>query len=130
MGIVIVYDVTDRKSFETVTNWMLTMMSNTPFRNDKSYDGLPLVMLVGNKCDSERRQIPIEEGETYANDNNLLFIETSAMENTNVEDMFMILAKLVFEKAVLNVDKKHVYIFGDEIEIKKPVKNKSSFCIL
>ena len=43
-----------------------------------------VTILVGNKTDLENRVISEEEGRNFANDNNLLFIETSAKTGDNV----------------------------------------------
>jgi len=44
------------------------------------------IMLIGNKCDLEsRRAVTTKEGETFAQQNGLIFLETSAKTNANVE---------------------------------------------
>ena len=54
---------------------------------------------VGNKIDlQENRAIPRETAEQYANENNLLYIETSAKENVLVSDLFELLASRVLER--------------------------------
>ena len=46
------------------------------------------VMLVGNKCDLEHlRQVSTEEGQKFAQEHGLLFIETSAKTSKNVEEV-------------------------------------------
>lgn len=48
-----------------------------------------VVMLVGNKCDLRHLQaIPIEEAKTFAQEHKLLFAEASALDATNVEELF------------------------------------------
>ena len=48
-----------------------------------------VVMLVGNKCDLRHLQaIPTEEVETFAKEKKLLFAEASALDATNVEELF------------------------------------------
>jgi len=47
-----------------------------------------VIMLIGNKCDlDQRRQVSTEEGERFARDNNLIFMETSAKTAFNVEEV-------------------------------------------
>ena len=47
-----------------------------------------VIMLIGNKCDlDQRRQVSQEEGERFAKDNGLIFLETSAKTAFNVEDV-------------------------------------------
>lgn len=46
------------------------------------------ILLVGNKCDLEqRRQVSTEEGERFAKENDLIFMETSAKTAFNVEEV-------------------------------------------
>eukprot|EP01133_Synstelium_polycarpum_P001166 gene1166-1336_t len=48
-----------------------------------------VTLLLGNKCDTnERRVVTQEEGARFADANNILFLETSAKDNTNVERAF------------------------------------------
>ena len=56
-------------------------------------------MLIGNKSDLEhKRQVTVEEGEKFAREHGLLFIEASAKTATNVEEAFIQTAKKIYEK--------------------------------
>ena len=58
-----------------------------------------LICLVGNKCDLEnRRAISFEEGQKFADDNQLLFFETSAKDGTNIEEIFIQTASNLIDK--------------------------------
>jgi Ras-related protein Rab-2A len=60
------------------------------------------IMLIGNKCDLDaRRQVSFEEGERFAKENGLIFMETSAKTSFNVEEAFLETSKLIFG----NIDK-------------------------
>ena len=49
-----------------------------------------MVMLIGNKADLDsRRQVSTEEGERFAKENGLIFLETSAKTSFNVEQAFL-----------------------------------------
>lgn len=86
MGIMLVYDVTDERSFNNVRNWI---------RNVDQYatEGVNKI-LIGNKCDDvERRVVDRERGLELAREYGLKFMETSAKTNTNVDEAFLTLSK-------------------------------------
>ena len=94
-AILICFDITDRESFEHIRNWMADI--------DKfAKDGV-LRILVGNKCDLEQsRQVRKEEGNEIANKYGIKYIETSAKETTNIEDLFISTAKHLLSKQANN----------------------------
>lgn len=65
-------------------------------------------MLVGNKCDLENiREVSIEEGKSLAEEESLFFIETSALDSTNVYAAFEIVIRDIYSnvgKKILNSD--------------------------
>lgn len=78
----LVYDVTRRETFNHLESWLEeTRQHANP--NMK-------IMLIGNKCDLvHRRVIRKEEGEEFAKEKGLLFLETSSKTAHNVEQAFM-----------------------------------------
>ncbi|KAF5694499.1 hypothetical protein FDENT_1111 [Fusarium denticulatum] len=81
VAVMLVYDVTSRQSFENAARWLQEVRDH----------GEPeiVVMLVGNKTDLERRRaVTTEEGKRFAKLEKLLFIETSAQDNSRVELAF------------------------------------------
>lgn len=91
-GAIIVYDITRRATFENVQEWFKdtkTMGDNTHL----------VLMLVGNKCDLvNERQVSTEEGKKEAEMNGMAFMETSALDGTNITEAFELMAKLITEK--------------------------------
>ena len=84
----IVYDITNLKSFESVTNWIEQIKENAS-ENVKS-------ILIGNKSDLEvKRKIKTEEGKNLANKININFYETSAQNGSNIEKAISDLVKEV-----------------------------------
>ena len=92
-AIIICFDITDRSSFEHVRNWMADI--------DKFAKEGVLRILVGNKCDLENaRQVRKEEGNEIANKYGIKYLETSAKDTINIEDLFISTAKNLLSKQV------------------------------
>jgi len=81
-GIVLVYDVTDRRSFESIRNWI----SQTQQHADNQVNKI----LIGNKCDMlDEKVVSTEEGEKLAKEFGMPFWECSAKNNINVDESFI-----------------------------------------
>ena len=86
MGIMLVYDVTNEKSFENIKNWIRNIEENASADVEK--------MLLGNKCElTSKRQVSKERGEALAIEYGIKFMETSAKSSINVEEAFFTLAR-------------------------------------
>lgn len=84
-GIIVVYDITEQKSFDNITKWLKEIDTFAGQHVQK--------LLVGNKCDLEsERTIPTDAGKALAQKLNIPFIETSAKNSTNVEQAFIRMA--------------------------------------
>ncbi len=91
MGIMLVYDITQEKTFDNIAKWLRNIQEHANEDVEK--------MLLGNKCDMEdKRMISKERGETIARENGIKFLETSAKANVNVEKAFMTLAEDILKK--------------------------------
>ena len=89
-GLVLVYDITDRESFEKLNFWVDNIKNFAP-ENAK-------FILVGNKCDlANERKVSYEEGENYAKNLNIKFFEASARDGTNVNELFFYLANEIYQ---------------------------------
>ena len=89
-GLLVVYDITDRESFEKIKFWMENIKNNAPENAKK--------ILVGNKCDlANERQVSYEEGEKKASNYNIKFFESSAKDGTNVNELFFYLANEIYQ---------------------------------
>ena len=80
-GAVVVYDITRVGTFENIEKWMKEL---------KNYSDENIVtILVGNKCDLRQyRAVKADQGEEYARKHNMIFMETSALDSTNVNEAF------------------------------------------
>ena len=90
VGIILMYDITDKKTFENVREWIKSI-------EDEASKKIILI-LVGNKVDKKERAVLTEEGEQMAKEYNLPFFETSAQNGFNVNSVFKTLAKLIVDK--------------------------------
>ncbi|KAJ7397997.1 Ras-related protein Rab-8B [Pitangus sulphuratus] len=78
-GIMLVYDITNEKSFDNIKNWIRNIEEHASSDVER--------MILGNKCDmNEKRQVSKEKGEKLAIDYGIKFLETSAKSSINVEE--------------------------------------------
>ena len=93
---VLVFDLTEPKSFESIEGWRTTFLNQL---NPKDPGTFPFVLL-GNKCDKQsERKVAAEKIKQYCeNKSNITYFETSAKDNTNVEAAFEEVAKLAFKR--------------------------------
>jgi len=90
-GIVLVYDITNRKSFEAIDTWIAQIHVHALESVNK--------ILIGNKSDCEKqRVVSKEEGENLAKRYNIQFFETSAKQGINVDEAFYCIAKEVKDR--------------------------------
>ncbi|KAI6203814.1 hypothetical protein M3Y94_00600200 [Aphelenchoides besseyi] len=81
VGALLVYDIAKHVTYENVARWLRELRDHA--------DQNIVIMLVGNKSDLRHlRAVPTEEATAYAESNQLSFIETSALDSTNVEKAF------------------------------------------
>uniref|UniRef100_A0A0D6R107 Uncharacterized protein n=1 Tax=Araucaria cunninghamii TaxID=56994 RepID=A0A0D6R107_ARACU len=81
VGALLVYDITRHVTFENVERWLRELREHS--------DSNIVVMLVANKSDLRHlRAVSTEEGQGLAEREGLYFMETSALESTNVETAF------------------------------------------
>ena len=120
-GVLLIYDVCNRKSFERIGFWLNELKENNKI--DELY-----TILVGNKIDlPERRVISREEGEKYASDNNINYSEVSAKTGEGILDLFNDITKGTMDKIFSangenNEDKEQIYAYLDNKNLKKKKK--------
>jgi small GTP-binding protein len=108
-GIILVFDITNRKSFEDLNMWIDDINNAT----DKAS-----IILFGNKCDLQNRKISKEEAEKFAKKNNIPYIETSAKLKLNINEAFSIVVNDAYKK----------YGLVNGLRLKKKKKNKGEGC--
>jgi Ras-related protein Rab-1A len=98
-GIILVYDITNRESFNQLQYWIKEIDTHAS----------PHVcrLLVGNKSDlNAKRAIMTEEGTAFARQFGIPFIETSALNTSNIDTMFLTMARAM-KKSVSEVKSNH-----------------------
>mmetsp|Transcript_18808 Transcript_18808/g.40413 ORF Transcript_18808/g.40413 Transcript_18808/m.40413 type:complete len:261 (+) Transcript_18808:583-1365(+) len=90
-GALLVYDITNRASFDHARGWLEEAKS--------AADEDLTITLVGNKRDrAYERQVSYEEGSAFATEQGLYFLETSAVTGEMVDEAFMVTTKMEYEK--------------------------------
>lgn len=81
----LVYDATDRDTFESIPSWMMQIQAMNPSVQ---------VVLIGNKSDRlEKIQVPEAEGRALADHYGVPFFPTTAKDNKNVQEAFTTIAE-------------------------------------
>ena len=107
----IVYDITSKESFLKAQNWVRELQ--------RQASANIVIALVGNKLDlANKRNVEYNEAKSYAEENNLLFMETSAKTAVNVNEVFTAIAtRLPKNESELTSQKK---------DVVKPVSQESA----
>ena len=91
--IIIVFDVTNRKSFDDIENWLEIIKERF---ND------PVIILFGNKVDVKKEEWKVTEEEInlFSTKKKLKYFGTSAKNNNGIKEGFSYLANIIFERVV------------------------------
>ncbi|XP_031481128.1 ras-related protein RABA5d-like [Nymphaea colorata] len=96
-GALVVYDISRRSTFESIERWLDELRNHT--------DTTVVRMLVGNKSDlANIRDVTVEEGKSLAESEGLFFLETSALDSTNVKTAFEIVIRDIYS----NISRKNL----------------------
>ena len=127
VGAMVTYDIAKLRSFNNIQRWLTELREHA--------DPNIVVMLVGNKSDLKHlRAVNTEDAEECAKQNDMLFIETSALEATNVETAFTDTIKKVHKiqlekiRSQVGAAEKSVIAPKPEDANKKPVQQTNPCC--
>jgi small GTP-binding protein len=117
-GVMLVYDITQLITFENILKWINII---------RDYNDLMPIILIGNKIDKiNERLVTFENGEKLAAENNIKFMETSALTGENVDDAF-----INFGNDIINFLKNKTCLMSDKFSLAKnktKVKKKKKCC--
>ena len=87
------YDITNESSFTSIDFWIKELKYKVENEN-------MILCLVGNKCDvsQDDRKISTVRGKNFAEENNMIFRETSAKTGEGIKDLFVTIANKVYEQ--------------------------------
>ncbi|MBA0652352.1 hypothetical protein Gohar_012320 [Gossypium harknessii] len=89
VGAMLVYDISKRQTFDHIPRWLEELRGHA----DKNI----VIILIGNKSDLEnQRAVSTEDAKEFAQKEGLFFLETSALEATNVEAAFLTVLNEIF----------------------------------
>jgi len=97
-GIMVVYDVTNQETFDNLKFWIQSI--KTHLGND--LERIPVV-IIGNKIDSEEREVKTEVAESFSKEQEYSYFETSAKTGENIDETIRFLVKKVIN---INSDNK------------------------
>jgi small GTP-binding protein len=111
LGVMLVFDLTDRKSFEDLSQWLTDVHSLC--------DPNAIVTLIGNKMDLEnQRVITVTEAQSFAQLHELTYLETSALGGNNIQE--------AFQKAAASVHRKNAPVSNPDPLLGQELSDKTS----
>ena len=118
-GIILMYDITNRETFERLQIWLNLIKQMT--------NEIPII-LVGNKLDLEDseehgRIVEYNEGDDFANENEIDFFEVSAVSGANIDNVFISIAEKVLNslqsERLLSVENIKIEEDKEKVKVKK-----------
>ena len=79
-GFILAYDINNKESFDKVQFWIEEIKANAEEKIK--------CILIGTKCDLDKREVSEEDGQTLGEKYGYKFLETSAKENININEAF------------------------------------------
>ena len=126
-GILLVFDLTEKESFESLNNWLIEI--------EKNANKNVVKILIGNKCDLEdKRVISYSQAKDFADSNGLNYVETSAKTNNNVTEAFSEIGKELMDASskdkefFANENKKTISISDKTMDLNSKNKNENGCC--
>lgn len=123
-GALLAYDITRRSTFNHLTTWLTDCRNLT--------HPSTVIMLIGNKVDlAANREVSYEEAKQFADDNGLIFIETSAKTGENTETAFLKTASHIcdhIDDGSLDVNTADTGVQYNRVSMPATTKKESKCC--
>jgi len=131
VGALLVYDITDRETFNNLKRWLSEVQGHA--------DPNIKLMLVGNKSDMEEsRAVSADEGQAFAEQNNLFFVEASALKGDAVNHAFEQVIEKIFDHHVTRVknlekigtseNQNNIQLQGESLDVSTKPTSKNGGC--
>ena len=121
--IVIVYDITNKDSFNSLNHWLKDAKQNVPEET--------IFVICGNKIDlKEKRVVTNEEIDNYIQKNNLIYVECSALSGEGIKELFNLIAKNLGESNFVKSEDNYIdyssYIMDSQLKTDGLIDNNYS----
>ncbi|CAD8092553.1 unnamed protein product [Paramecium sonneborni] len=128
VGAFICYDVTREATFKNTEKWLTELKDHA--------DGNIVIIMIGNKIDAvDQRIVRTDEASNYCEQQQIGFIETSALDGTNIDVAFNKIVANIFNtigsksvKKVIQVESEHVVLTEPKTTQTKSKKNSEGCC--
>ncbi|ANQ06608.1 Small GTPase rab5 [Plasmodium coatneyi] len=89
---IVVFDISNSSSLDRAKTWVNQLKISSNY----------IIILVANKIDKNKFQVDMLDVQKYAQENNLLFIQTSAKTGANIKNIFYMLAEEIYKNIISN----------------------------
>lgn len=119
IGALLVFDVTNRESFNNANSWLKEVMNNTS--NNIG------ILLIGNKVDKDKREVSYAEAKEFSDKYNIEYIECSAKTDLNINQAFLLLTNIILRKideGIINPETEMGIKVGTINKVNEPKKEE------
>ena len=121
MGALITYDISKLRTFNNIERWLNELREHS--------DPEIVIMLVGNKTDLKHlRAVNSDDAREFAEQNKMMFVETSALDSTNVESAFTSTIQKVHEIQSSKMKDQVPHVKTDTVELSANQERKNCAC--
>ncbi|CRG98739.1 ras-related protein Rab-5A, putative [Plasmodium relictum] len=115
---IVVFDISNSNSLDRAKTWVNQLKISSNY----------IIILVANKIDKNKFQVDMLEVQKYAQENNLLFIQTSAKTGTNIKNIFYMLAEEIYKNIINKKGSIDNTINKNLISLDKEKNQKKNCC--